>query len=98
MINALNSKIISGTLEGLTVRTYFEKLLTTLWSKGELFSGKKPFGNSDWDWDVISSLIKCGYIPGEINRDDNGEIYDIVFDRTDANKRVINLIMYMCIL
>lgn len=56
--------------EGLTVREYFRELLATLWSEGECFSGKRPFGNSSWDYELYSALIANGCIGGAL--DENG--------------------------
>ena len=38
-----------------TIGEYFEKLLLTLWDEQEDFSGKRPFGNSGWEYDVYAS-------------------------------------------
>lgn len=52
-----------------TIREYLTALLIALWSGGEGFSGKRPFGNSGWDWDLISALAKAGHIVAMFDED-----------------------------
>ena len=66
----LDLEIYSDDLnQTLTLREYFKKLLITLWEEEESFSGKRPFGNSGWQYDVYKSLILTGKIYGEIDED-----------------------------
>jgi hypothetical protein len=46
------------------VRDYLRKLLETLWDDGECFSGKRPFGNSGWEWEIYDALGRAGFIAG----------------------------------
>lgn len=55
-----------------TIRDYLIKLLATLWDEKEGFDGKRPFGNSGWDGDLVVALIQAGFIEGEL--DDGGYI------------------------
>jgi hypothetical protein len=52
-----------------TIRAYLKALLFALWGEGESFSGKRPFGNSGWDWDLYKALIAAKAIPGEMDED-----------------------------
>jgi hypothetical protein len=52
-----------------TVGGYLQKLLVTLWIEQEGFSGKRPFGNSGWDYDLMKALADGGFIKGEIDED-----------------------------
>lgn len=70
--------------DAATVRDYLVKLLATLWEEGEGFSGKRPFGNSGWDYDLFPPLIRAGLVRGEF--DEDGYIEDLD-DRT-ANQLV----------
>ena len=72
----------------LTIRDYLKKLLKTLWKEGAGFSGKRPFGNGDWQDDIYRSLIGHGLIPGEL--DEDGCIEE--FDEKTAEKLVLELI------
>lgn len=49
-----------------TVRGYLVELLATVWREEEGFSGKRPFGNSDWQWEVYASLVKAGLLDGSV--------------------------------
>lgn len=55
--------------EGLTIKEYLCKLLRTLWRHQEGFSGKRPFGNSGWEYDLYIPLVKAKVINGEIDED-----------------------------
>jgi hypothetical protein len=60
----------------LTLREYLLALLLTLWDEQEDFSGKRPFGNSDWAFDVYAALIKAGHLKGTLDSDGAVEDYD----------------------
>lgn len=45
-----------------TVRGYLKALVTELWSEGESFSGKRPFGNSGWEYELYRPLVKAGLV------------------------------------
>lgn len=47
-----------------SVRGYLTALLARLWREGESFSGKHPFGNSGWRWDLYPALERAGYVAG----------------------------------
>lgn len=72
----------------VTLREYFKLLLTTMWSEGEGFSGKRPFGNSGWDLDVLSGLGRLGVIEAEF--DSNGYLDSV--DEKAGNRLVFELI------
>jgi len=59
---ALDVRFNSDAGSQITVRDYFCKLLTTLWKERESFSGKRPFGNSGWEYEVHHALAKAGFI------------------------------------
>ena len=63
--------------------------MTTLWEKGEGFSGKRPFGNSGWEYDIYRPLISGGFIPGKL--DGEGYYVDTV-DKKIAEPYVFKLI------
>ena len=52
-----------------TVRGYLVALLATLWQEGDGFSGKSPFGNSDWTWDVYGALVTAGFANNPFDAD-----------------------------
>lgn len=47
-----------------TVGEFLGVLLCTLWEENEQFSGKRPLGNSDWQWQVYEAMVKNGLIAG----------------------------------
>lgn len=52
-----------------TIRGYLIALLATLWVEGEGFGGKRPFGNSGWEYELYYPLVKHGFIPGQIHEE-----------------------------
>lgn len=58
-----------------TVRYYLIAIVEAVWSDGECFSGKRPFGNSNWRWDVYSVLLDADLIDG--TRDEGGGVEDV---------------------
>lgn len=50
-----------------TVRSYLKSLLSELWRKEESFSGKRPFGNSGWQYEVYAALVKGGAVDGKFD-------------------------------
>ena len=74
--------------EAKTVREYLVLLLERLWDKGEAFGGKRPFGNSGWEYELYWPLIKNGIVPGEFNED--GDIGQ--FHQDEANDAIFSAI------
>ncbi|MFI6510103.1 hypothetical protein ACIBCT_21065 [Streptosporangium sp. NPDC050855] len=62
-------------VEAATIREYLVTLLATVWRQREGFSGKRPFGSSDWTLNLYGALIKAGYISGEY--DENGYLLEV---------------------
>lgn len=58
-----------------TIRDYLCNLLITLWRDGEGFSGKRPFGNSGWEYELYAPLIKAGMVRGTV--DEFGSVDEI---------------------
>lgn len=52
-----------------TVGDYLIRLLERVWIDGEGFSGKRPFGNSSWEWDVYAALVRAGLVVGSLDSD-----------------------------
>lgn len=47
-----------------TIREYLVDLLAELWQEQDEFSGKRPFGNSDWPNNLIYPLVTAQVIEG----------------------------------
>ena len=45
-----------------TVGEYLSQLLKEVWTQEQCFSGKRPFGNSSWQWEVYKALGEAGII------------------------------------
>lgn len=70
--------------EPLTIGQYFKGLLLELWVEGERFSGKRPLGNSGWEFDLYAALVRAGRIEGKFDEDECLDDCD-----TEAGDRLI---------
>lgn len=52
-----------------TVRGYLVTLLMTLWREEECFSGKRPFGNSSWQYDLYQPIGRAGMVSMTFDED-----------------------------
>lgn len=64
-----------------TVGEYLHILLETLWTQEHQFSGKRPFGNSSWKFEIYEALIQAGLIRGSF--DDQGFVEDVDDEQAD---------------
>lgn len=67
---------VRGCKTTTTISNYLKLLLTTLLVEEEEFSGKRPFGNSGWIYDLYLPLIKAGLVKGQLDEDGNVEDVD----------------------
>ncbi len=81
MTNILDIKMTSRDvdIEDLTIGQYLTELLCKMWEEGESFNGKRPWGNSGWQFDVYKTLIREGVIAGTL--DDEGCIDELHYDQ-----------------
>ncbi|MBP7253938.1 MAG: hypothetical protein KBA75_10705 [Alphaproteobacteria bacterium] len=93
LLDALEVRFDSGAGDDITVRDYLRTLLITLWEEKESFSGKRPFGNSGWEYEVLIPLAKAGFVYlGPLNED--GEPYNWTQEQIQyANAYVSDLIL-----
>lgn len=52
-----------------TIREYLGALLASVWEQREGFSGKRPFGNSGWAYELYVPLIHAGFVQGRLDED-----------------------------
>lgn len=89
-----NEEILSLTFESsdlsktVTIRQFIKELARAVWIEQEMFSGKRPFGNSGWTHDVYSCLVKNGLIKGIFDSD--GYLRSCNCD--DADRLIVKLI------
>lgn len=57
-----------------TIGGYLRRLLSDLWREEECFSGKSPFGNSSWQYEVYTALATHKFISATF--DDEGYLDD----------------------
>lgn len=68
-MDILSIKMCRNDAGADTVRGYLKALLTELWREGEGFSGKRPFGNSGWEYELYVALITAGAVTGTLDED-----------------------------
>jgi len=72
----LNLPLPANDSGASTVRGYLIALLAELWHEEEGFSGKRPFGNSNWQYEIYVPMAAAGFIEG-VGVDEDGELdYD----------------------
>lgn len=77
-----NVKFYSNDLyEETTIGKYITALFVSFWKDPESFSGKRPMGNSGWQYDVYTKLIKAGLVKGKL--DDDGYIEEVDIAQAD---------------
>ena len=69
LLAALEIRFDSDAGDNLTIHDYLRILLEKVWTEGECFNGKRPFGNSGWDFDLYAPLVKAGFIDGKLYED-----------------------------
>lgn len=69
-VDVLDLTVGDNDADAETIRDYLIKLLSAVWREGEGFSGKRPFGNSSWEYELYRPLVRAGLIEGEF------EVYD----------------------
>lgn len=75
-----------------TVGQYLAELLLKVWQHGEGFSGKKPFGNSGWEWDIYAALGQANIVA--ITLDEDGFIDDMTDEeRAKADELIAGAIV-----
>lgn len=75
MTNILDLAMEENDADAATIRDYLKELLVMVWEKDESFSGKRPFGNSGWKYDIYRTLATHKLIEAEI--DEDGDVIDI---------------------
>lgn len=89
MINVLDVKLDTDNRAGAyDVRGYLKALLRELWDTGEGFSGKRPFGDSGWEYELYWGLIKAGLVHGSF--DDYGYVANV--DKQAADRLIFEAI------
>lgn len=71
----LDTPMPENDANAFTVRGYLVALLAVVWDEGGDFSGKRPFGNSGWTYDLYGALAKAGHIEGTF--DEDGYVNDV---------------------
>ena len=71
----LEVELEENDAEANTVGDYLKELLVKLLDEEESFSGKRPFGNSGWLYEIAVPLVKRGLVKGTVNAE--GEVEQV---------------------
>lgn len=64
----LDIPMAQNDADAATIGDYLRSLLGALWHKKEKFSGKRPFGNGGWEFDLYRALVEAKVIKGTLDR------------------------------
>lgn len=81
LVAILSTPLGANDAGASTVRDYLIALLRQVWTEKECFSGKRPFGNSSWQYEVYVPLMKAGLIEGKL--DEDGYVEEMDTDKAD---------------
>lgn len=90
--DALDLRFDSDAGDNRTVREYLQILLTRLWREQEGFSGKRPFGNSGWEYELLDALGLAGFVDCDVQGD------EVFFDDDEkaAARRYVEALIINC--
>ena len=86
--DVLTFPMVDNDADAVNVADYLKALLWQVWQHGEGFSGKRPFGNSCWEYELYKPLIVGGFVKGKLDEDD----YIDSVDEKAANKIIFDCI------
>ena len=90
----LNATVHDGDIGTCTVRQYLFSLLEAVWAEKDGFNGKRPFGNSGWEFDLYTALVRYGLVYGVVDDDGYLEIISDE-DRNTADALIAEAIRSM---
>jgi len=81
----LNLPMQENDAGAATIRDYLKALLHVIWSEGEGFSGKRPFGNSGWEHEIGTTLVLAKVAKGKYTIDQDGvtEVHEVDYITVD---------------
>lgn len=65
----LNTPMRNNDAGAATIREYLVALLSVVWRERDGFSGKRPFGNSGWEYEIYDALHEAGHVVGVVDED-----------------------------
>lgn len=87
-LQVLSIRMQENNAGAVDIHDYLRGLLSKLWEEGEGFSGKRPFGNSGWEYELYKALLVAKAVGGKV--DEFGDIEDV--DTKAANKLIFDAI------
>lgn len=91
--NLLHLPLGDNDANAATVGEYLGLLLSTLWLQQEGFSGKRPFGNSDWTTPVYLAMGKAGLTTFTLDEDGYIEDFD-ADEEVAADEQILQAIRF----
>lgn len=75
----------------VTIRQWLGELLARVWTEKDEFSGKRAFGNSDWEYDLYNIMIQEGVVAGSVS--EYGEVEISSDEREKADNIILQVIV-----
>jgi len=73
----------------MTIREFLKEILMRCWDEYDCFYGKRPFGDSGWQWDLYEAIGKAKKVPCAYDDDE----FNITFEnRKIADNMIRDLI------
>lgn len=101
MANLLQGQIILETpmpeneAGARNIREYLITLAYTVWNEEEGFSGKRPFGNSGWKYEIAHALAYAYLIPSKC--DEDGNVVEVEWEHVErAIKEAFSVLFNEC--
>lgn len=77
-----------NSADAKNIGEYLYKLLYNVYNMGESFSGKKPFGNGGWEYELYEALVVGDFIKGSL--DEDGSIVEV-------DEKAAHAVIFKCI-
>jgi len=74
-LKILDIQLPENDADAATVRDYLKELLSTVLIEEEEFSGKRPFGNSGWIYDLVDPIHEAGFCSERPNQTELIELW-----------------------
>lgn len=84
----LNAPMGENDADAKTIREYLVFLGREVWCVGEGFSGKRPFGNSSWEYEIYNALAENNLIEAQYHTYDDGDRELGEFNREEADSLI----------
>lgn len=80
--------VLDMDVGGRPFRAMLKDLLTMVLLQGEEFDGKRPWGDSGWEWDIYNAMVVNGFVRGVV--DEYGDVDGV--DITECDELIMRCV------